>query len=71
LRESAQTALIRAHLAEGNLVEARRQYVSYAELIQSELGVSPSDELRGLLPRTSVARRRPLVPGRSALLPSG
>lgn len=71
LRESAQTALIRAHLAEGNLVEARRQYVSYAELIQSELGVSPSDELRGLLPRTSVARRRPLVPGRGALLPSG
>lgn len=67
LRESAQSALIRAHLAEGNLVEARRQYERYAELIQSELGIPPSDELRSLLPRVPAGRRRRLAPGRSAL----
>ena len=29
LRESAQRVLIEAHLAEGNLVEARRAFVTY------------------------------------------
>ena len=72
LRESAQSALIRAHLAEGNLVEARRQYERYAELIQSELGVPPSEELRSLLPRAATARRhRHVVRCGALLLPSG
>jgi DNA-binding SARP family transcriptional activator len=43
LRESAQRALIRAHVAEGNLTEARRSYRAYQELLYRELGVAPSD----------------------------
>lgn len=42
LRESAHRAVIRAHLAEGNLVEARRQLEQLRSLLQAELGVEPS-----------------------------
>lgn len=49
LRESAQRALIEAHLAEGNLVEARRGYQVYRDLINRELGVEPSPDLLALL----------------------
>jgi DNA-binding SARP family transcriptional activator len=45
LRESAQRALIEAHLAERNIVEARRVYANYAELMAVELDVPPSAEL--------------------------
>jgi DNA-binding SARP family transcriptional activator len=41
LRESAQRALIKAHVAEGNLTEARRSYRAYRELLYRELGVAP------------------------------
>jgi DNA-binding SARP family transcriptional activator len=44
LRESAQRALIKAHIAEGNLTEARRSYRAYHDLVYRELGVAPSDE---------------------------
>jgi DNA-binding SARP family transcriptional activator len=44
LRESAQRALIKAHLAEGNLTEARRSYRAYHDLMRRELGVVPPDE---------------------------
>jgi DNA-binding SARP family transcriptional activator len=44
LRESAQRALIRAHVAEGNLTEARRSYRTYHDLMRRELGVVPSDD---------------------------
>jgi DNA-binding SARP family transcriptional activator len=44
LRESAQRALIKAHIAEGNLTEARRTYRAYHDLVYRELGVAPSDE---------------------------
>jgi len=44
LRESAQRALIKAHIAEGNLTEARRSYRAYHNLVYRELGVAPSDE---------------------------
>jgi DNA-binding SARP family transcriptional activator len=44
LRESAQRALIKAHVAEGNLTEARRSYRAYHDLLRRELGVAPSDE---------------------------
>jgi DNA-binding SARP family transcriptional activator len=54
LRESAQRALIEAHLAEHNWVEARRAFGSYCDLLHAELGVAPSNELRSLL-------KRPLV----------
>lgn len=49
LRESAQRALIEAHLAEGNVVEGRRCYQAYRELLDRELGVTPSTELSVLL----------------------
>ena len=54
LRESAQRALITAHLAEGNLVEARRVYVAYAALLADELGVRPSPELTAMVSDTAV-----------------
>jgi DNA-binding SARP family transcriptional activator len=44
LRESAQRALIKAHITEGNLTEARRSYHAYRDLVYRELGVAPSDE---------------------------
>lgn len=54
LRESAQSALIEAHLAEGNASEALRQYRQFSALLAGELGLRPSarlrDLLRGLLP---------------------
>jgi DNA-binding SARP family transcriptional activator len=65
LRESANRALIEAHLAEGNLVEARRAYERYREVIRRELGVEPGERLArlvraGFLPQ-SVSR----PPGRA------
>jgi DNA-binding SARP family transcriptional activator len=54
LRESAQRALLQAHLAESNLVEARRYFLSYRNLVRRELGVEPSMELAAL-----VSWRRP------------
>jgi len=49
LRESAQRALIAAHLDEGNVSEARRQYHLYRELVWDALGVEPSHGLRALI----------------------
>jgi len=49
LRESAQRALIEAHLAEGNLVEAQRTFRSYRELLAAELGVDPAPGLWQLI----------------------
>jgi DNA-binding SARP family transcriptional activator len=49
LRESAQKALIRAHLAEGNLGEARRAYRQYRLTVVRELGVAPGEELAALV----------------------
>jgi DNA-binding SARP family transcriptional activator len=49
LRESAQRALIEAHVAEGNRCEAIRQYRQYESLLQRELDLSPSTELAGLV----------------------
>jgi DNA-binding SARP family transcriptional activator len=42
LRESAQRAVIAVHLAEGNLMEAIRQYDSYRTTLRRELGAEPS-----------------------------
>ncbi|MGH2806947.1 MAG: AfsR/SARP family transcriptional regulator [Actinomycetota bacterium] len=46
LRETAQRCLIEAHIAEGNVVEAVRQYQSFRALLRRELGVEPSVDLR-------------------------
>lgn len=49
LRETAQRALLKAHLAQGNVSEAVRQYRRYDELLRAELGVGPSDQMTALL----------------------
>lgn len=51
LRESAQRALIEAHLAEGNFVEADRAYSAYNKMLAAELGVSPSAALVKIVSR--------------------
>lgn len=49
LRESATRALVRAHLAHGNRIEAHRQVQRYGALLASELGLAPSRELMHLV----------------------
>jgi DNA-binding SARP family transcriptional activator len=49
LRESAQSLLIRAYLAEGNRAEAIRQFERYCKILCGELNLEPSPELRGTL----------------------
>ncbi|WP_236681061.1 AfsR/SARP family transcriptional regulator [Streptomyces siderophoricus] len=53
LRETAQRVLMEAHLAEGNLSEAVRQYRTYAGLLRRELGVEPTVHLTSLLPQAA------------------
>jgi DNA-binding SARP family transcriptional activator len=60
LRESAHRALVKAHLAEGNVGEASRQYELCRDLLRHELGVEPSSRLRELLSRE---RHRPMTVG--------
>lgn len=50
LRESAHRAVIRAHLAEGNMAEAIRQFETCRAVLRQELGVEPSAELAELIP---------------------
>lgn len=49
LRETGQRALIEAHLADGNISEAVRQYRSFAVLLGTELGVAPTAALTALV----------------------
>jgi DNA-binding SARP family transcriptional activator len=49
LRESAQRALIEAHVAEGNLTEARRSFLAYRAQVRRDLGVDPSSDLLAVL----------------------
>jgi DNA-binding SARP family transcriptional activator len=49
LRESAQRALVKAYLADGNWGEALRQYRSFRDLLVAELGVEPSPEFLELI----------------------
>ena len=57
LRESAQRVLIEAHVAEGNLSEARRIWQEYRDLVHRELGVDPSDALLTVLDAAGRSRR--------------
>jgi DNA-binding SARP family transcriptional activator len=59
LRESAQRALIKAHLAEGNFAEAGRQYEMYRRIVRDELGIEPSASLQRLM-LASLPRRTPI-----------
>lgn len=49
LRESAQHALLEAHLAQGNWSEAAHQFEAYRRLLGNELGVEPNPALAELL----------------------
>jgi DNA-binding SARP family transcriptional activator len=49
LRESAQRTLIAAHLAEGNIGEAMKQYDSFRDLLRRELNLEPSAEMRHVI----------------------
>ena len=49
LRESAHRVLIRVHLAEGNPSEALRHYRLFRELLLTELGLEPSEQIAELV----------------------
>jgi DNA-binding SARP family transcriptional activator len=49
LRESAHRILIAVHIAEGNPSEALRHYELFRELLLSELGLTPSEQLQNLV----------------------
>jgi DNA-binding SARP family transcriptional activator len=49
LRESAHRAVILIHLAEGNRVEAVRQFQTYRSLLHRELGIEPSQQMLRLV----------------------
>lgn len=71
LRESAQRVLVEAHLAEGNVAEARRAFTAYREVLFRELRVQPGAELVALLGprprevRPIPTRMAPRDPGRA------
>jgi SARP family transcriptional regulator, regulator of embCAB operon len=49
LRESPRAALIRVHLAEGNVSDAIREFARYREILERELGLEPTPRLQALL----------------------
>jgi DNA-binding SARP family transcriptional activator len=51
LRESAHRAVVRVHLAEGNVAEAVRAYESFRSLLVDELGVLPTPQMTELIVR--------------------
>jgi len=59
LRESAHRRLIELHLADGNPAAAVRQYTSYQSLLHTELGLSPSPEIRRLVKPVFSTRAEP------------
>lgn len=57
LRESARRALIAAHIAGGNVAEARRQYETFRRLLWDDLGTEPSADLESLAGLGQAGRR--------------
>jgi SARP family transcriptional regulator, regulator of embCAB operon len=49
LRESPRAALVRVHMAEGNVSDALREFSRYRELLERELGLQPTPRLQALL----------------------
>lgn len=49
LRETAQTALVSAYLAEGNVIEAVHQYRAYAQMLDESLGIEPGPQIEALI----------------------
>ncbi|WP_162452350.1 AfsR/SARP family transcriptional regulator [Phytoactinopolyspora mesophila] len=52
LRESARRSLIQVHLAEGNTVEAVREYRRFSSILDAELGIKPTSQLTSMLGTT-------------------
>ncbi|MEU5431994.1 BTAD domain-containing putative transcriptional regulator [Streptomyces sp. NPDC020719] len=52
LRESAHRAVVSAHLAEGNVIEAVRHYRAFQRLLREELGLEPSHRFARMIPPT-------------------
>ncbi len=69
LRESAQRVLIEAHLAEGNVAEARRQFERFRRILQDDLGVAPSPTLTRLVGHPSASRHRDPASSKNAEVP--
>src|SRR5205823_1458355 len=57
LRESAQRALIRVHIADGNHLDAVREYRSFRTRLAAEMDVTPSGQLESLIHPLLVPRR--------------
>ncbi|WP_081585988.1 bacterial transcriptional activator domain-containing protein [Tsukamurella sp. 1534] len=57
LRESAQRALVRAHLAAGDLCEARAAVQRYAQVTRRELGAEPAHEFWAMVGMSSWTHR--------------
>ncbi len=51
LRESAHRALVRIHLAQGNVAEAVRAYEAFRGLLAADLGVEPTTQMNTLVCR--------------------
>lgn len=49
LRESSRRCVVRIHLAEGNTVEAIREFNRFRSLLHEELGVEPTDHITELV----------------------
>ena len=49
LRESSHRAVVRVHLADGNIAEALRQYRLCRRLLNEQLGVEPSKRMQELM----------------------
>ena len=54
LRESAHRAIIRVHLAEGDLAEAMRVHSAFRDALARELGVPPTRRMQDLVSRWQV-----------------
>jgi DNA-binding SARP family transcriptional activator len=61
LRESAHRLVIRVHLAEGNVCEARRQFERCRRILDNELGIRPSGQLHDLIAAGTPAGARDLA----------
>lgn len=59
LRESAHRALVRAHLAGGDVAEAARAYRGFREMLAHELGVAPTEQMEVLVAGAHLEVRGP------------
>jgi DNA-binding SARP family transcriptional activator len=56
LRESSHRAVVRVHLADGNIAEAIRQYRLCRRLLNEQVGVEPSERMKELVRGVEMAR---------------